>query len=229
MKKSKKWTRVERFERLWLVLSALLRKKIFISPENGKNLLLSRENKKNKDFGKRRRKFPHSILPLSFYTKKLNKMSSSMSASSAALGSKLALHKVRIFARRFLDVLYSRSREKVSRFHSLKGVKFFFLPLFLVLSLRRRGGSRFSKARAAIKTRVNAHKRESLSAQKINRVSFVLLVLGSAVLRECNRSFFAIIERRKEIRALRERWFSQSRRHFLGKREIRFLRKTYIF
>jgi hypothetical protein len=77
---------------------------------------------------------------------------------------------------------------------------------------------RFSKARAAIKTRVNALKRESLSAQKINRVSFVLLVLGSAVLRECNRSFFAIIERRKEIRAF-EMVF-QSRRHsLLGERE----------
>jgi len=46
VKKSKKWTRVERFERLWLVLRQLLREKIFISPENGKNLLLSRENKK---------------------------------------------------------------------------------------------------------------------------------------------------------------------------------------
>jgi len=57
------------------------------------------------------------------------------------------------------------------------------------------------QARAAIKTRVNADKGESLSARKIERVSFVLSVLGSAVLRECNRSFFAI-ERRKEIRAL---------------------------
>ena len=142
VKKSKKWTRVERFERLSLVLRAPpFQKKIFISPENGKNLLLSRENKKNKDFGKRRRKFPHSILPLSFYTKKLNKMSSSMSASSAALGSKLALHKVRIFARRFLDVLYSRSREKVSRFHSLKGVKF-FSRFFSLFYLSKRGGSR---------------------------------------------------------------------------------------
>jgi len=63
------------------------------------------------------------------------KMSSSMSASSAALGSKLALHKVRILASFYTDVLYSRSREKVSRFHSLKGVKFFsrFFSLFLSL------------------------------------------------------------------------------------------------
>lgn len=122
-----------------------------------------------------------------------------MSASSAALGSKLALHKVRILASFYIDVLYSRSREKVSRFHSLKGVKF-FSRFFSLFYLSKRGlvlkWLRFSKARAAIKTRVNALKRESLSAQKIKRVSFVLLVLGSAVLRECNRSFFAIEKKR---------------------------------
>jgi hypothetical protein len=59
------------------------------------------------------------------------------------------------------------------------------------------------QARAAIKTRVNACKRESLSAQKIERVSLVLLVLASAVLRERNRSFFAIEKKRDT----RERWF----------------------
>lgn len=114
-----------------MVLSALLRKKIFISPENGKNLLLSRENKKNKDFGKRRRKFPHSILPLSFYTKKLNKMSSSMSASSAALGSKLALHKVRFFASFFRCSLLSFARESFAIPFSEGGEIFLsvFLPL----------------------------------------------------------------------------------------------------
>jgi len=66
------------------------------------------------------------------------------------------------------------------------------------------------QARAAMKTRVNAFKRESLSAQKIERVSLVLLVLASAVLRERNRSFFAI-EKKRDTREM----VFQSRRHSL--------------
>ena len=80
------------------------------------------------------------------------------------------------------------------------------------------------QARAAIKTRVNAFKRESLSAQKIERVSLVLLVLASAVLRERNRSFFAI-EKKRDTREM----VFQSRRHSLllvGKEITDF---SYIF
>ena len=133
-------------------------------------------------------------------------MSSSMSASSAALGSKLALHKVRFFAS-FLGVRYSRSRESVAIPFSLSlsfGGKFFLV--FISWRGSRSGEmAEIFQARAAIKTRVNADKGESLSARKIERVSFVLSVLGSAVLRERNRLFFAI----KKKRDTREtsRWF----------------------
>jgi hypothetical protein len=169
VKKSKKWTRVERFERLWLVLSALLRKKIFISPENGKNLLLSRENKKNKDFGKRRRKFPHSILPLSFYTKKLNKMSSSMSASSAALGSKLALHKVRFFASFFRCSLLSFARESFAIPFS-EGGEIFFSPSFSrFISPTTRGLEIFQGARGDKNARKRPQTRIFIRAEDQSR------------------------------------------------------------
>jgi hypothetical protein len=60
VKKSKKWTLGVNFERL----SCLQReKKIFISPENGKNLLLLSREKNKRTLGKKE-KFPHSILPL---------------------------------------------------------------------------------------------------------------------------------------------------------------------
>jgi lipopolysaccharide/colanic/teichoic acid biosynthesis glycosyltransferase len=90
-----------------------------------------------------------------------------------------------------------------------------FSPFYLCPGARAKMAEIF-QARAAIKTRVNVHKRESLSAQKIKRVSFVLLVLGSAVLRACNRSFFAIEKKRDTQREM----VFQSRRHSLGKREI---------
>jgi len=54
VKKSKKWTRVERFERLWLVLSA---QKISSFPKRKKSSSLSREQdtRKIRTLEKRRR------------------------------------------------------------------------------------------------------------------------------------------------------------------------------
>jgi len=96
--------------------------------------------------------------------------------------------------------------EKVSRDSISPSLSFggkFFLCFYLSKGAPGVKMAEIFQARAAIKTRVNAFKRESLSAQKIERVSLVLLVLASAVLRERNRSFFAIEKKRDT----RERWF----------------------
>jgi len=82
-----------------------------------------------------------------------------MSASSAALGSKLALHKVRFLASFFLDVLYSRSREKVSRFHSLKGGEIFFSVFLPLLSLQDGARAKMAEIFQGARGDKNARKR----------------------------------------------------------------------
>jgi hypothetical protein len=95
VKKSKKWT----LARLKGSPASRGQKKDLHLSQNWKKSSHSREKKKkntrNKDFGKRN---DDAFLLTLFYHTFSFKMSSSMSASSAALGSKLALHKVRFFA-----------------------------------------------------------------------------------------------------------------------------------
>ena len=124
-----------------------------------------------------------------------------------------------------MDVLFITLSlfEKVSR-DSISSLSFggkFFLCFYLSKGAPGVKMAEIFQARAAIKTRVNAFKRESLSAQKIERVSLVRLVLASAVLRERNRSFFAIEKKRDT----RERWFFRvdvTRFFSWGKRSHRF-------
>jgi hypothetical protein len=119
-------------------------------------------------------------------------------------------------------------RESFSRFHL--SISLFWGEIFSSFYLSKGAPgvkmAEIFQARAAIKTRVNAFKRESLSAQKIERVSLVLLVLASAVLRERNRSFFAIEKKRDT----RERWFFRVdvTRFFSWGKEITQIFRTFF-